>query len=102
MLALIIGAGILGIIIVVMEGGDFPGWATVILCALAALIPAAVVNAFLPPNLFFVGLLVGAVCAGVAIAATFGMSVKRAFIAASIYLAIQIGIMFLFRLMTTL
>jgi hypothetical protein len=101
MLALIIGAGILGIIIVVMEGGNFPGWPTVIVCALAALVPAWIVNALLPPNLFFIGLLVGALCAALAIAAMFGMSIKRAFIAAGIYLGFQLAISFVFQLMMT-
>lgn len=101
MLALIIGAGILGIIIVVMEGGNFPGWPTVIVCALAALVPALIVNALLPPNLFFIGLLVGALCAALAIAAMFGMSIQRAFIAAGIYLGFQLAISFVFQLMMT-
>ena len=99
LLELIIGAGILGIIIAVMEEGEFPGWSPMIVCLLAASIPAAIVNAVLPPNLFFVGLAVGAVCAGFAISAMCGMSVKRATIAVSIYLAIRIGISLLFVLM---
>lgn len=76
LLELIIGAGILGIIIAVMEEGEFPGWSPIIVCLLAASIPAAIVNAVLPPNSFFVGLAVGAVCAGFAISAMCGMSVK--------------------------
>ena len=89
MVGLVIGAGILGITIAVMEEGDFPGWGAMLLCVLAALLPAAVVNAALPPGLFIVGLAIGAVCASFVISATCGMSVKRAGIAASIYLAIQ-------------
>jgi hypothetical protein len=96
MVGLIIGAGILGIIISVMEDGEFPGWWPMIVCVLAASIPAMIVNAVLPPSLFFVGLAVGAICAGFAISAMCGMSVKRATIAVSIYLAIQIGISLLF------
>ena len=92
MLGLFIGAAILGLIIAVMEQGDFPGWGVMIVCALAALIPAAIVNAFLPPELFFLGLAVGAISAGFAISATCGMTVKRASIAAGIYLAIQAAI----------
>ena len=90
MLGLIIGAAILGIIIAVMEQDEFPGWGKMVICVLAAVVPAAIVNAILPPELFFVGLLVGAVCAAMAISATCGMSVKRAGIAASIYLSIQV------------
>lgn len=99
MMGLIVGAGILGIIIAVMEEGEFPGWGKMILCVLAAVIPAAIINAFLPPLLFLVGLTVGAVCAGFAISATCGMSVKRASIAAGIYLAIAAGISLTFQLL---
>lgn len=100
MLGLFIGAAILGIIIAAMEQGDFPGWGTMLICVLAAVIPAALVNAALPPELFFVGLAVGAICAGFAISATTGMSVKRACIAAGIYLSIQAAISMAFYLMT--
>ena len=92
MLGIILGAAILGIIIAVMEQGEFPGWGQMVLCVLAAGIPSAVVNSFLPDNLFFIGLIVGAICAGLAISATTGMSVKRATIAASIYLGISIAL----------
>ena len=101
MLAIILGAGILGIIIAVMEEGEFPGWGKMIICVLAAVIPAAIINALLPSELFIVGLAVGAVCAGLAISATCGMSVKRASIAAGIYLVIQTGISLLFRVLLT-
>lgn len=89
MVGLVLGAGILGIIIAVMEQGEFPGWGKMILCVLVAVIPAAIVNALLPPELFIIGLAVGAVCAGCAISATCGMGLKRASTAAGIYLAIQ-------------
>jgi len=100
MLGILVGAGILGIIIAVMEEGDFPGWFKMILCVLAAAIPAAIVNALLPPPLFIVGLAVGAACAGCAISALCGMGVKRATIAAGIYLAVQtlISLVFYFLL----
>jgi hypothetical protein len=101
MLGIIIGAGILGLTIAVMEDGEFPGWFNMVLCVLAAVIPASVVNALLPPEMFIVGLAVGAACAGLVISATCGMSVQRASIAAGIYLAIQtvitMGLYFLMR-----
>jgi hypothetical protein len=100
MLGLIIGAAILGVIIALMEGGEWPGWGPLFLCVLAALIPAVIVNALLPPELFFIGLIVGAVCAGFAISAAVGMSVKRAWIAAGIYLAVQTAISLGFRAVT--
>jgi hypothetical protein len=92
MLGLFIGAGILGLIVAGMEQGEFPGWGGMILAVLAAIVPAALINALLPPYLFFVGLAVGAVCAGFAISAACGMSVKRASIAAGIYLGVQVVI----------
>lgn len=90
MIGLLVGAAILGGIISIMEESGFPGWWNMILCVLAAVVPAAGLNAFLPPHLFFVGLVAGAVCAAVAISALCGMSVKRAGIAASIYLAVNV------------
>ena len=94
MIGLLLGAANLGVIITVMEGGEFPGWGKMIVCVLAAVIPATIVNAMLPPDLFIVGLAVGAVCAGFAISALIGMDVKRASIAAGIYLAVQTGLSF--------
>ncbi len=90
-LHLIVAAGILGTIVAVMEG-EFPGWWKMVLCVLAALIPAGIINAILPEYLFIIGLAVGAVCAGCAISASCGMGVKRATIAAAIYLVIEFGI----------
>jgi len=100
MLELVIGAGILGVVIAAMEEDEFPGWGKMILCVLAALIPAAIINSLLPPALFPIGLAVGAVCAGFAISAVCGMSVKRASIAAGIYLAIQVVISLVLQSMT--
>ncbi len=92
MVGLLIGAAILGTIISVMEEGDFPGWISMVVCVLAAILPAAVVNSLLPPGLFFIGLAAGALCAAFAISAFCGMSVKRSAIAASIYLGIQVAL----------
>ena len=96
-LHLLVAAGILGTIVAVMEG-EFPGWGKMVLCVLAALIPATIVNLFLPDFLFIIGLAVGAVCAGFAISASCGMGVKRATIAAAIYLTIEfvVGLVFYF------
>src|SRR5262245_2358585 len=97
----LIGAAVLGIIIAVMEKGEVPGWGKMVACVLAAVLPTAVVNAVLPPELFLIGLLVGAVCAAFAIMYTCGMDMKRAFLAAGIYFAVQIAfstmLYFLFR-----
>jgi hypothetical protein len=88
-IGLVISAGILGLVVAVMEEGEFPGWGAMIACVLAAVIPSGIINSFLPPEFFMVGLAAGAVCAGFAISALCGMTVKRATIAAGIYLVIQ-------------
>ena len=67
MCGLLVGAAILGIIIAVMEDGEFPGWGTLIICVLAASLPSYAINQFVPPSLFFLGPLVGAVTGGFAI-----------------------------------
>jgi hypothetical protein len=96
MVGLLISAAILGVTISTLEEGDFPGWVPMILCVLAATIPAAIINALLPGWLFIVGLAVGAVCGGFAISALCGMSVKRACIAMGIYMVAQCGLWLVF------
>ena len=86
---LFISAAILGGIIAMMERESFPGWGAMIVCVLAALIPEVIINALLPDFLFVIGLVVGTVCAGCAISYMVGMTLKRAIIAASIYLAVE-------------
>jgi hypothetical protein len=82
-------AAILGVILLIMEG-EFPGWGTMLLCVLAAVIPAAIVNAVLRGFFGLPGAIVGSVCAGFAISALTGMSVKRSTIAAGIFFLAQI------------
>jgi hypothetical protein len=65
-----------------------------ILCVLAAVIPAGIINFLLPPSFFIIGLAAGAVCAGFAISAACGMSVKRASIAAALFLACEVALTF--------
>lgn len=96
MFGIFIAAGMLGIIIAVMEEGDFPGWGAMIICVFAAIAPAAIINVFLPPGLSLLGLLVGAAFGGLAISATCGMSVKRSCIAAGIFFAVQIVLSLIF------
>jgi hypothetical protein len=100
MIGLFVSAGILGLIIAVMEGGEFPGWGNTILCVLAALIPAFIVDLLLPGFYGIPGSIVGALCAGLAISALTGMSVKRATIAAGIYFLVSIALGVLFAAMT--
>ena len=95
MIGLFLSAAILGAIIMVMEEGEFPGWGTMVICVLAAVIPSAIITVLVSENLFFVGPIVGAACSGLAISATCGMSVKRACIAAGTFLACQFALGFL-------
>ncbi|QDT55642.1 hypothetical protein Pan44_36880 [Caulifigura coniformis] len=90
MLGTLLGAAVLGVIITVMEDGDFPGWFPMVMCVLAASIPAFLLNSALPPHLFIVGSFVGALCATVAISFFCQMTVWRAFIASQIYFAFQL------------
>ncbi len=99
MLGLIVGAAVMGIIIAVMEEDEFPGWGKMIVCVLAAVIPAAIINKLLPADLFIIGLAAGAACAGIAISALCGMSYKRATIAAGVYLGIQVVLTLILRLL---
>jgi len=92
MLGILLGAAVLGVVITVMEDGDFPGWFPMIMCVLAASIPASLVNVALPPHLFFIGAFVGALCATVAISYFCQMTVWRAFVASQIYFVIQLAL----------
>lgn len=90
MLRYAIGAAILGLIIAIMEEDEFPGWIKMFVCIIAMIVPAVLINGLLPVWAFPVGLSVGAVAGGFAISALCGMSVKRASIAAGIWLVVQI------------
>jgi hypothetical protein len=98
MIGLFVSAAILGLIIAVMEG-EFPGWGNTILCVLAAAIPAFIVDLMLPDFYGVPGAIVGAICAGLAISALTGMTVKRATIAADIYFLVSIAIGVVFGMM---
>lgn len=91
-LVIAVGAAALGIIIAAMEEGEFPGWGRMCVCVLATSVASAVAGALSPVAPLVVGPAVGAVVGGVVISATCGMSVRRASIAAGIYLAIQIAL----------
>ena len=87
-----VGAAVLGLVIVVMEGtDDFPGWGTLILCMLVASIPMAIIAALLPPPWGLIpGAVIGALAGGIALSWRWGMSFRRASIAMGIWLASQI------------
>ena len=90
MIGIIVGAALLGLIVMVIEKEDFPGWGKMVVCVLATGLPALIINRILPPELFIVGLLVGALCGGFLLMAFCGMTVKRASIAMGVYLGFQV------------
>ena len=103
MLCLIVDAAILGVIIAVMESDEFPDWWRVLICALATAITTNVVTSALLPSIGLIALLAGcaagALVGSIVISALCGMSVKRAGIAAAIYLGIQLAASFTFYMM---
>jgi hypothetical protein len=85
MAGLVLGAVLLGVIIAVVEEDEFPGVGRMMLCVLAAVVPAALLRYVLPGGLSFLGTLFGAACAAVAIALLCRMTLRRAAIAAATY-----------------
>ena len=100
MLGILLGAGILGLIVMAVEREDFPGWGKMIVCVLATAIPTIIINALLPPELFIFGLLAGGLSGGFLLMAFCGMTVQRATVAMGIYLGFQIVISTAFYFMT--
>ncbi len=94
LIVLAVSAAGLGIIIAVMEEDEFPGWGRMLLCVLATSAVSWVAGAFAPAGGLFVGPLAGAAVGGLVISSTCGMSFRRAFIAAGIYLLLQIALGF--------
>lgn len=94
LVVLAISAAGLGIIIAVMEEDDFPGWGRMVLCVLVTSVAAGVGGWLAPVGSFLMGPLIGAAVGGLVISATCGMSYRRAFLAAGIYLALQLALGF--------
>ncbi len=91
---LLLDATVLGVIIAAMEEGDFPDWWRVIVCAFGtafATIGIAMALAPIAGTLgAWVSLFFGALVGGLLISALCSMSVKRASIAAGIFLAYKV------------
>ena len=87
---LLFDAAIIGIIIAVMEKGDFPGWGPMIGCVLAIGITSNVVAILLPESISLLGLVAGAGVGALIISWLCGMSLRRGAIAASVYLGVRI------------
>ena len=88
---LILDAAVPGGIIAVMEQDEFPGWGGTFVCALVISLAMWGVSTVLPGLLALLGIVAGAVIGGFIISWLCGMSVKRASIAASIFLAYKIA-----------
>lgn len=95
-IGLLVDAAIIGAIVAAMESDEFPGWGSTILCALAIGVVTSVVQIGLAPLSVWLALAAsaaaGALVGGIAISAFCGMSVKRAAIAAAIFLACKVAI----------
>ncbi len=98
MCGILMGAAILGIIVAVMEQGEFPGWWNMILCVLASVGTEFFLDAALPDELVYIlgTVLAGAVVAALALWGIVKMTFVRALIASGIYLAIKIAIAVVF------
>lgn len=90
MLGLIVNAAIIGIIIAVMERGEFPGWGPCLICVAAIWAASIAVALALPDAHWIVGVIVASLAALAAIAWQFEMSMKRSAIAAGIFFAINL------------
>ncbi len=90
MLGILVDAAILGLIIAVMERGEWPGWAPGAIVVLMVWATNLVLSFALPEEAWLVGVLASAVVAVGAIAWQFEMSLKRSAIAAGIYLGVKI------------
>ena len=108
MLMLVVDAAVLGLIIMVMEQDDFPGWIRAVVCALATSLVTSFATAgllaALEPSLssgmaavvsLLLGALAGAGIGAVAISALCGMTIQRAALAAGIFLGYRIALSFL-------
>ena len=91
---LAVSAAALGLIIAVMEEEEFPGWGRMVLCVFVTSAVSGGAEWLAPVGAWLLGPLAGALAGGVVISATCGMTLRRASIAAGIYLALQIALWF--------
>lgn len=89
MLGLFLGAAILGVIITVMEDGEFPGWWPLLGCVLIASVPSFAVVISGAVEYALPAALAGAILCCFAIMFLCQMTLKRAAIAAGIYFGVQ-------------
>ncbi len=103
MLILLLDAAVLGIIIVGMEEDEFPDWWRLILCALGTSLSTVGIQYALIPIAgelgAWVSLFFGALVGGLFISGLCSMSVKRASIAAGIFLGYRVVLELVVRFM---
>lgn len=104
LLWIVVDAAVLGLIIAAMEEGDFPDWWRVIVCALGTAVATVGIQVALVPIAgtlgAWVSLFFGALVGGLLISALCSMSVKRASIAAGIYLGFKVVVSLIYWQMT--
>lgn len=86
---LVVDAGVLGLIVVGMEGGAFPGWAPMVACALAIGFTDGLVETLLPGVLSLLGILAGALAGAWLLTWLLGMTPKRATKATVLFVGIR-------------
>ena len=89
---LLFDAAIIGIIIAIMQKGDFPGWWPMIGCVLAIGITSTVVSTLLPGVLSLLGILAGAAVGAFVISRVCYMDMRRSAMAAGIYLGVRVAL----------
>ena len=92
MVPILLAGFLLGILIALVNEGDFPEISLLILCLASAIFPTAVLNFFMPANLFFVGPVAGALCCALAIKLFLSVPLGKSVFAAVMYFVIQISL----------
>jgi|GEM_PF-5743727 len=89
---LLSGAAIVGLVIAFLERSEFPGWGESLGCAFGIGLCSAVTSILLPENLQLLAYVGGALGGGFLIAWLCDMSLRRGFLAAAIYLGVQVAL----------
>jgi len=92
---LVFDAAIIGLVIVVMEKGEFPGWGPMIGVVIAIWVSSNAAALLLPDALSLLSLVVGAGVGALLINWACHLSLRRSAIAAGIYLGIRLAISFI-------
>ncbi len=88
-LGLLIDGAILGLLVIVMEGSEFPGWGPVIGTVLAIGVGSGLAAHLIPGPNWLIGAVAGTFVAAFFFNWLFNMEPRRSFIAAGVYLAVR-------------